>query len=89
MISPSAPTTSSAAWLDLIWYLQFFFYTIAHSNMGDFKFSSWTLHMASIIVFSSLWGLKLGEWKGSSKKSRQLLYTALGTLILSTVIIGM
>jgi L-rhamnose-H+ transport protein len=44
--------------------------------------------MASIIVFSSLWGLKLGEWKGSSIKSRQLLYTALGTLILSTVIIG-
>jgi len=72
----------------LVWYLQFFFYTIAHSNMGDFKFSSWTLHMASIIVFSSLWGLKLGEWKGSSKKSRQLLYAALGTLILSTVIIG-
>ena len=56
----------------LIWYLQFFFYTIAHNNMGDFKFSSWTLHMASIIVFSSLWGLKLGEWKGSSKKSRSI-----------------
>ncbi len=72
----------------LVWYLQFFFYSIGESYMGDFKFSSWTLHMASIIVFSSLWGLKLGEWKGSSKKSRKLLYTALATLILSTVIIG-
>ncbi|MEI9997953.1 MAG: hypothetical protein WDO13_01690 [Verrucomicrobiota bacterium] len=32
--------------------------------MGAYKFSSWTLHMASIIIFSTLWGLALREWKG-------------------------
>src|SRR5208283_2666228 len=34
------------------WYFQFFFYTMGETQMGRFKFSSWTLHMASIIIFS-------------------------------------
>src|SRR6266480_3864144 len=38
------------------WYFQFFFYTMGETQMGRYKFSSWTLHMASIIIFSSLWG---------------------------------
>lgn len=71
-----------------IWYLQFFFYQIGESKMGDFKFSSWTLHMASIIIFSSLWGLGLGEWKGSSDRARRLLYIGLAVLIGSTMIVG-
>jgi L-rhamnose-H+ transport protein len=71
-----------------IWYLQFFFYQIGESKMGDFKFSSWTLHMASIIIFSSLWGLGLGEWKGSGKKARRLLYLGLAILIGSTIVVG-
>lgn len=71
-----------------IWYLQFFFYQIGESKMGEFKFSSWTLHMASIIIFSSIWGLALGEWKGSSSKARALLFLGLATLIASTIIVG-
>src|ERR1700751_3610233 len=39
------------------WYFQFFFYTMGESQMGRYGFSSWTLHMASIIIFSSLWGI--------------------------------
>src|ERR1700730_15948146 len=41
------------------WYFQFFFYTMGETQMGRYKFSSWTLHMASIIIFSSLWGIGL------------------------------
>jgi hypothetical protein len=33
--------------------MQFFFYTMGETQMGRFKFSSWTLHMASIIIFST------------------------------------
>ena len=36
------------------WYMQFFFYTMGETKMGRFKFSSWKLHMASIIIFSTL-----------------------------------
>ncbi|MFA6240003.1 MAG: L-rhamnose/proton symporter RhaT, partial [Candidatus Hydrogenedentales bacterium] len=36
------------------WYLQFFFYSMGNTKMGEYEFSSWTLHMASIIIFSTL-----------------------------------
>ncbi|MEP6645295.1 MAG: L-rhamnose/proton symporter RhaT, partial [Acidobacteriaceae bacterium] len=29
------------------WYFQFFFYSMGETQMGRYKFSSWTLHMAS------------------------------------------
>ncbi len=71
-----------------LWYFQFFFYSMGETQMGEFKFSSWTLHMASIIIFSSIWGLALREWKGASSKSKGLLFAGLGILVLSTVIVG-
>ncbi len=70
------------------WYLQFFFYTMGETQMGAYKFSSWTLHMASIIIFSSLWGIFLREWKGSSTATRTRLGFGLATLILSTIVVG-
>ncbi len=70
------------------WYFQFFFYTMGETQMGKFGFASWTLHMASIIIFSTLWGVYFHEWKGSSKKALALITTGIATLILSTMIIG-
>lgn len=71
-----------------IWYLQFFFYTMGETQMGKFGFASWTLHMASIIIFSTMWGWIFHEWKGSSKKTHTLIALGIATLILSTIIIG-
>jgi len=71
-----------------IWYLQFFFYTMGETQMGKFGFASWTLHMASIIIFSTMWGWIFHEWKGSSKKTHTLIGLGIGTLIVSTIIIG-
>jgi L-rhamnose-H+ transport protein len=70
------------------WYLQFFFYTMGESQMGEYKFSSWTIHMASIIIFSSLWGIALHEWRGSSVSTKTKLAIGLGTLVLSTLVVG-
>ena len=70
------------------WYMQFFFYTMGETQMGRFKFSSWTLHMASIIIFSTLWGIALREWKGVSLRTRTLVACTLIVLIGSTVIVG-
>lgn len=72
----------------LTWYMQFFFYSMGETQMGTFKFSSWTLHMASIIVFSSLWGIALAEWKGTSRLTKSLLFLAIGTLLYSTLVVG-
>src|SRR6185437_13615001 len=70
------------------WYFQFFFYTMGESQMGRYKFSSWTLHMASIVIFSSLWGIGFKEWKGAGKRAGALLSLALFLLVASTVIVG-
>ncbi len=70
------------------WYFQFFFYTMGETQMGAYKFSSWTLHMASIIIFSTLWGIALHEWKGTSLRTRSLLALSLAVLVASTAIVG-
>jgi L-rhamnose-H+ transport protein len=70
------------------WYMQFFFYTMGETQMGRFKFSSWTLHMASIIIFSTLWGIALQEWRGAGLRTRLLVACTLIVLVGSTVIVG-
>jgi len=72
----------------LTWYFQFFFYSMGETQMGQYKFSSWTLHMASIIIFSSIWGLALHEWKGASFKAKGLLLLGLTVLVASTFVVG-
>ena len=72
----------------ITWYLQFFFYSMGETQMGAYKFSSWTLHMASIIIFSTLWGIALHEWRGSSGRTRGLVTASIVILILSTVVVG-
>jgi len=71
-----------------LWYGQFFFYTIGESQMGQYKFSSWSIHMASIIIFSTLLGILFAEWRGSSRKAMALLTLGLVVLVSSTIIIG-
>ena len=70
------------------WYMQFFFYTMGETQMGRYKFSSWTLHMASIIIFSTLWGIALKEWKGAGPRTKWLVVLSLLVLISSTIIVG-
>jgi len=70
------------------WYFQFFFYTMGETQMGAYKFSSWTLHMASIIIFSSLWGIALHEWRGASVRTKSWLAVSLLVLVSSTVVVG-
>ena len=70
------------------WYFQFFFYTMGETQMGRYGFSSWTLHMASIIIFSTLWGLGFKEWKGAGATALRFLTLALFLLVGSTVVVG-
>ncbi len=78
-----------AALAGIIWYLQFFFYTMGQAKMGKaFAFSNWTLHMASIMIFSMLWGVALKEWAGTSARTHRLIGLGLALLVGSTLIIG-
>jgi L-rhamnose-H+ transport protein len=77
-----------AAMAGVIWYFQFFFYSMGQTKMGKYDFSSWTLHMASIIIFATLWGLVLKEWHGTSRRTKLLVTCGLLLLVGSTVIVG-
>jgi L-rhamnose-H+ transport protein len=77
-----------AAATGLMWYFQFFFYSMGQTKMGKYDFSSWTLHMASIIIFSTLWGVIYKEWKGTSRRTIVLVTLGLVILVLSTMVVG-
>lgn len=70
------------------WYFQFFFYTMGESQMGAYAFSSWTLHMASIIIFGTLWGFAFKEWSQSRANTKRLVWIGVAALIIATVVIG-
>jgi L-rhamnose-H+ transport protein len=85
------PMLSNYLWCALAgttWYFQFFFYTMGETQMGRYGFSSWTLHMASIIIFSTLWGLGFKEWKGAGATAMRFLTLALVLLVGSTFVVG-
>lgn len=86
---PLALNYGLAALGGALWYFQFFFYTMGESQMGRFGFSSWTLHMASIILFSTLWGFALREWAPAGKRTRALVWLGIAVLMASTVVIGL
>ena len=72
----------------LLWYAQFFFYGIANTKMGEYGFTSWSIHMALIIAFSNFWGICMKEWKSVSRKTWITLWLGIITLVLSAVLIG-
>jgi L-rhamnose-H+ transport protein len=72
----------------ITWYLQFFFYGMGSSKMGKYDFSSWTFHMAFIIIVSNCWGIYFKEWKGSGKTTMQVILFGILTVILSTIVVG-
>jgi len=78
-----------AALAGVTWYFQFFFYGMGTTKMGEYDFSSWTIHMAFIIVFSNIWGLYFREWKGSSRRTHRLVVAGLLVLVASTVVVGL
>ena len=76
-----------AAMAGTIWFLQFFFYGMGESKLGNGA-SSWILHMAFIILVSSMWGLILHEWRGVSKKTFNTIIAGILIIILSVIIVG-
>ena len=69
------------------WFLQFFFYGMGESRLGNGP-SSWILHMAFIILIANMWGLFLKEWKGVSKKTLMTIVIGIATIIISVLVVG-
>jgi L-rhamnose-H+ transport protein len=70
-----------------MWFLQFFFYGMGESKLGNGP-SSWILHMSFIILVANMWGLVLKEWKSVSKKTTITIMLGIATIALSIFIVG-
>ena len=69
------------------WFLQFFFYGMGESKLGNGA-SSWILHMSFIILVANMWGLLSNEWKGVSKKTKNTIVAGVITIIVAVLIVG-
>ena len=65
----------------LLWYGQFFFYGLGHLRMGNYKFTSWAIHMIMLVLLSSVAGLAMKEWKNCSPRTKRILVVALLVLL--------
>lgn len=70
-----------------IWFLQFFFYGMGESKLGNGA-SSWILHMAFIILVANMWGIALKEWKGVSLKTKVTITIGIVAILSSVVLVG-
>lgn len=70
-----------------LWFLQFFFYGMGESKLGNGA-SSWILHMATIILTANAWGLYLKEWQGVSARTFRTFAFGLGLILASIVLVG-
>lgn len=69
------------------WFLQFFFYGMGESKLGNGA-SSWILHMSTIILTANLWGIYRKEWKGVAPKTKWTITSGIAVIILSVILVG-
>jgi L-rhamnose-H+ transport protein len=86
----SAPLASNyffSALAGTIWFLQFFFYGMGESKLGNGA-SSWLLHMAFIILVANVWGIVLKEWSSASTRTRRTFIAGILTIIKAVFWVG-
>jgi L-rhamnose-H+ transport protein len=71
------------------WYVGFMLYGIGTTFMGRYDFTSWSIHLAFVIVFSTLCGILAREWHGVSRRTSLLVVLALLVLVSSTFVIAL
>ena len=85
--NPIAKNFLFSALAGSIWYLQFFFYGMGESKLGNGA-SSWILHMSTIILTANMWGIYRKEWKGVAIKTKATITVGIILILLSVVLVG-
>ena len=86
---PIARNWTLASLVGVIWVFQFVCQKAGEPLMGDLKYISFAIVMASTILFSSIAGIILGEWKGTGVRTRGFLALGTAVLIASFVVISL
>ena len=84
---PLAKNYLFSAFAGTTWFLQFFFYGMGESKLGNGA-SSWILHMAFIILVANGWGIYLKEWSGVSPKTKRTITIGISVILLSVFVVG-
>jgi L-rhamnose-H+ transport protein len=71
-----------------IWCAQFICFKTGEPAMGKLDYVGWAVLMASSILFSTILGIALGEWRNTSSRTRTLLAIGLLLLVASSIITG-
>jgi len=85
--TPIANNILFSALAGTTWFLQFFFYGMGESKLGNGA-SSWILHMSTIILTANLWGIYRQEWKGVTAKTKWTITVGIVVIILSVCLVG-
>lgn len=85
--SPRGKNIVFSALAGTTWFLQFFFYGMGESKLGNGA-SSWILHMSTIILTANMWGLVRHEWKGVERKTQWTFTIGILILIMSVFLVG-
>jgi L-rhamnose-H+ transport protein len=85
--TPIAKNILFSAFAGGIWFLQFFFYGMGESKLGNGA-SSWILHMSTIILTANMWGIYRKEWNGVALKTKWTITIGIVVILLSVVLVG-
>lgn len=69
------------------WFLQFFFYGMGESKLGNGA-TGWVLHMSCIILVGNIWGIVLKEWKEAGKKAKITVGSGILVILISVALLG-
>lgn len=86
--TPIARNLMFSALAGTTWFLQFFFYGMGESKLGNGA-SSWILHMSTIILTANMWGIYRKEWTGVTTKTKWTIIAGISVILLSVVIVGL
>ena len=70
-----------------IWVMQFVCQKIGEPRLGDIRYISFALVMGSCVLFSSILGIVLGEWRGTGFRTKLALTGGLVLLALSIAMV--
>jgi len=85
--SPIAKNLIFSAMAGTLWFLQFFFYGMGESKLGNGA-SSWILHMSTIILTANMWGIYRKEWNGVSARTKLTITIGIMVILASVVLVG-
>ncbi len=76
--------------MGILWTGGLLLYGYGAGKLGDLGASiGWPIFQASIIVFSSVFGIAMGEWRNAERRAARLNYLGLIFLVLSVVVLSM